>query len=441
MKRVWDRIASTEIGRRMAYGAFWSLTGSLVSQGLMLLASIVVARLLGKAEYGQLGMIRSTVNMFAVFAGFGLGMTATKYISQFRNSEREKTGKIIGLTTLFAGFTGGLIALIILLMAPYLAASQLHAPELVNEIRLGAVMLFFSALNGAQTGALSGFEAFKTIAKVNLISGLLAFPVQVFFTWFFGLPGSVMGFGANFLILWILNFFSLRRTASKAGIKIHFRGALHEWKVLFHFSLPALLSGLLVAPVMWICNLMLVDRPGGYGEMALFDAANQWRNAVLFIPAILAQIALPMLSSHSADPVKFNRILNVNIRMNLLVALLFAVIIALLSGYIMSSYGTGFAEGRLVLVFLAFSTVLVAVNNIIGQAIAGKGKMWPGFFLNLIWSAVILASSTILLRLGYGATGLAAAFLISYSVHTITQTIYIKAQIRRQKRQMQSSDV
>ncbi len=432
LKRQYDRIAASDIGKRMSKSVFWSLTGSVLSQGLMLLATIVVARILGKTEYGELGMIRSTVSMFAVFAGFGLGMTATKYIAEFRYSHPEKTGKIIGLTTLFAGGTGGIISIIILLSAPYIATHSINAPHLVNEIRLGAVMLFFSALNGAQTGTLSGFEAFKTIARVNLVSGLLAFPIQIGCTLLLGLQGSVIGFGLSFCILWILNFFAVRQESKKAGIAIRFSKAWDEWNVLLKFSLPALLSGILVSPVMWACNALLVNKPGGYDEMALFDAANQWRNAILFIPAILAQIALPMLSAHVHDKPKFNRILKLNIRINVIVATAIAVLVSLLAVLIMKSYGKGFAEGSEVLIVLAGSAVLVAVNNIIGQAIASKGRMWAGFSLNLIWSVILISCTAWFINRGMGAKGIALGLLISYVLHTITQSVFVHFIMRKQ---------
>jgi len=37
--------------------------------------------LLGTVGFGELGVIQSTVGMFGVFAGLGLGMTATKYVA------------------------------------------------------------------------------------------------------------------------------------------------------------------------------------------------------------------------------------------------------------------------------------------------------------------------------------------------------------------------
>lgn len=362
--------------------------------------------------------------MFAVFAGFGLGLTATKYIAEFRERDKVKTGKIIGLSTLFAGLTGGVIAFVVLLAAPFIAAKTINAPHLVNELRLGAFMLFFSALNGAQTGTLAGYEAFKTIAKVNLVSGLIAFPIQVGFTLLWGLTGSVVGFGTNFLVLWLLNFIAVRKESEKHNVKIDFYHAWNEWPVLYKFSLPAVLSGMLVSPVMWACNAMLVNQPNGYDEMAVFDAANQWKNAILFIPAVLAQIVLPLLSSSANNQNQFSKIFKINIGINFMVSLFIAGFISLFSNSIIKSYGTGFTEGRWVLVILSFTTVLVAINNVIGQAIAGKGKMWIGFFLNLIWGIILLTASFIFISKDLGALGLSFAFLTAYLIHTIIQSIF-----------------
>lgn len=400
------------------------MAGSLVSQGLMLFASILVARILGKTEYGELGIIRSTVNMFTVFAGFGLGLTATKYVSEFYKKDKIRTGKIIGLSTLFAGSTGALIATILLIFAPVIAIKTINAPQLVNEIRLSAIMLFFSSLNGAQTGVLAGYESFKTIAKVNFIAGISALPIQIGFTLIFGLSGSVVGFGLNFLLLWILNIIAVRKESQNAGVIINYKGAWSEWPILYKFSLPALLSGILVTPVIWACNAMLVNQPHGYEEMALYDAANQWRNIVLFIPAAISQIALPLLSGSADNHNVFNRILKLNITVNIIISTIIAVCISLLASLIMNIYGNGFIEGRFVLIIMVFSTVLVSINYVLGQAIAGKGRMWYGFILNFIWGVILISLAHFFLKLGYGAKGLAYSLLISYFCLTVLQVIF-----------------
>lgn len=423
IKKIWDKVGQSDIGSRMAKGAFWSLVGSVISSGLMLLASIIVARILGKTQFGELGMIRSTVNMFVVFAGFGLGLTATKYVAEFRDKDKVKSGKIIGLSTIFAGVSGAIIAIFILLFSPYLASETINAPHLVNELRLGAFMLFFSALNGAQTGILAGFEAFKAITKVNMISGLLAFPVQIIFTWFWGLTGSVIGYGTNFIFRWFLNYIEVRKESQKFNINIDFFNSWSEWRVLYKYSLPALLSGLLVNPVVWAGNAILVNQPNGYEEMAIYDAANQWRGAILFVPVALSQIILPMLSNTSNTPLKFIQIIKINLTINLIISLFLSIIISIIATPILKSYGEGFEDGKFVLIILAISTILISLNNVIGKIIASKNKLWYGLLLNLFWAIVLLGFTYFFIKNGYGAKGMAIAFLISYIFHTGSQSL------------------
>ena len=62
----------------MARGMFWSVAGALSSRVVGLLASIIVARILGKSGFGELGFVQSTTNMYMTFAQFGLGMTVTR---------------------------------------------------------------------------------------------------------------------------------------------------------------------------------------------------------------------------------------------------------------------------------------------------------------------------------------------------------------------------
>src|SRR3972149_3010593 len=110
LRPYWDRVEASHLGYRLARGAFWSLAGTVVSRGMMLLASIFVARMLGKEVFGQFGILQATVAMFAVFAGFGLGLTAMKYVAQHRHRAPARAGRIVALSGLVAVAFGALMA-------------------------------------------------------------------------------------------------------------------------------------------------------------------------------------------------------------------------------------------------------------------------------------------------------------------------------------------
>lgn len=421
------RIEASPLGSRMASGAFWSIGGAVISRGLMLIASILVARMLGREVYGEYGMIRTTVSMFLVFAGFGLGMTATKHVAECRITDPERAGRIMAISWLFAVVTGTLVAVALYIFAPWVATHTINAPHLVGELRIGAFILLLNAVNGAQTGALAGFEAFRSIAKVNLWTGLASFPLLIGGAYWGGLRGAVWALGANMIINWLLNHLALRREAERFKVPFSSVGCFAEWPILWRFSLPAALGGMMVSPVVWASNAMLVNQPGGYGQMGLFDAANQWRMAILFIPGVVGQIVLPMLANLNApdDQNRYKKVLKYNALINAGVAFVVALPVALLSRPIMQSYGLDFEEGALALVLLSISTILVTLNSVVGQAIASKGRMWIGFSFNLMWATVFLILSYYFIQNGYGVTGLALANLIAYFAHSLWQISYV----------------
>jgi O-antigen/teichoic acid export membrane protein len=429
----FKRIEASDVGSRLARGVFWSMAGSVISRGMMLCATVLVARMLGKTVYGELGMIQSTVGMFGVFAGFGLGMTATKHVAEFRQSDPERAGRIIGISGLFAMGTGGVMALGVLVFAPWLAEHTINAPHLAGVLRIGALILFINALNGAQTGALSGFEAFKSIAHVNLFVGLISFPVLVCGTYFGGLTGAVWALAVNLCFNWLLNHIALRKEAQRYRVPFSLRNCCQEWSVLWKFSLPAALSGALVGPVNWACGALLVNQTGGYGEMGIFSAANQWRIAILFIPSMLGQVILPLLSNLSGESAErqYKKVLVLNVCLNFCIALAIVLPLTLFADFIMDAYGPDFDKGANVLRVLSFSAVLVAVNSVVGQAIISKGKMWMGFTFNALWAITLLVVGIVLLHKGYGALGLAYATFIAYVFHTVWQSLYFMIVLKK----------
>src|SRR5262245_51457817 len=106
--------------RRLVGGAIWSTISSIIAQGSSAVASIITARLLGRSIYGELGMVRSTVGLFDAIAVMGLGITANKYVAEFRRSDPAKCGRILGLVFALVLPSAALTALIMAVLAPQL---------------------------------------------------------------------------------------------------------------------------------------------------------------------------------------------------------------------------------------------------------------------------------------------------------------------------------
>jgi O-antigen/teichoic acid export membrane protein len=401
------------------------LLGTIGTQLFTLGTTVIIARFLGKEGFGELGMIQSTIGLMGSFAGFGLGQTTTKYVSEFKEKDPARTGRIIGLTYLVALIAGGIMTLVCVLAAPWLAIETLNAPHLTFFLQIGAIVLLISAFNGVQSGTLSGFQAFKAGAKINLFQGLLTLPITFVLIYFLGLMGAVLSLLVSALSGMIMSGWVLSGQYAVASIKVDFRRSWSERKILWNFSIPATMSGTMVVPVIWAANAVLVNQPNGYAELGLFNAANKFCMIIMFLPNVIGMVAVPMLSEiYGKDSSEyFARAINLNLRAVWSSALPLGFLAIGLSSWLMDLYGPKFHEGRLILAIMVSVAILNLANGTVGQALIGSGKIWAGVFMNLGW-AVILLLSVFFFAPKWGGIGMALAYVLAYSFHTLWQLLY-----------------
>ena len=401
---------------------------------MVLVSGILCAHILGKGEYGELGIIRTTVGMFTILGTAGLGLMATKYISQYKSVDTFKVASIYSLTSRFAILTGTVVTILIIVLSPVLAEKTLHAPNLTNSIRVASLMLFVSVINGAQNGTLYGFEDYKSIAINTLVGSLFESGLMLLGAKIYGVFGALLGFGSGYIVLYILNKRSISKCFRQYGVKVT-KNSLQrqDIKLLLSFSLPALLSSLLVAPTIWLIKTMLV-RSDGFDELANFEAADYWKTLILYIPYAIGTIVLPILSDSktSSNPSAYWRIIKYNILINGLVSLLISLFIVLFSPWLTSLFGSNYTD-NITLSILACSTIFTSISNVIGLSITSRSLMWQGFLLNLIWALLTIGLSYYFISLGFGASGLAIAVLLAYIIHTINSFLYLNYSINNTK--------
>lgn len=430
---LWARLESSPLGERLIRGTFWSLLGTFASRFLGLVAAVLAARIIGKVVYGELGIIQSTVGMLGAFAGFGMGTTATKYVAELRDKDPVKAGAIIALSSLVSWGVSLVMLIILFFAAPWLCEHSLAAPHLTGYLRLSGLLLVLSGVNGAQLGVLSGFEAFKSVARVSALTGLVNFPMIVGGALIHGLSGILWGMILAQGIGCMLNFFALRREAHRYGVPISLSSGMREVQVVWQFSFPAVMGSALISAVNWVAATMLVRELNGYNEMGVFSAANQWFSALMWLPYMLSGVTLPVLAERlgAGDKPNAIKLLKMTFTINASIILPVAAIGCLLSRYIMMSYGKGFTNGWPTLIAVLITASLLSFVVLVGELVAASGHMWLGFFLNVGWGLIFLGTTPFLLK--WGSFGLASSRLLAYGVYSIFMGAYLVLFILRRK--------
>jgi len=422
---LWLRLEASPLGERLVRGTFWSVSGTMVSRALGLAAAVLAARIVGKMVYGELGIIQSTVGMLGTLAGFGMSTTTSKFVAELREKDRNRAGRIIALSSVTSWLISLMLAGCLIYLAPWLCQRTLAAPQLTPYVRISAPLLVLGGINGAQLGVLLGFEAFKSIARVSCLTGVANFALVTAGALSLGLPGIIWGMILAQSFGCLLNLRALRIEAMGYGVPISFSSCVIELPVVWRFSVPAVLTEIVISAVGWGTATMLVRRPNGYSEMGVFNAANQWFNAALWLPMMIGGVALPMLSERlgAEDDRSSVKLLWLSVKINAVVATPIAVLGCLASPYIMESYGIGFKSGWPTLVAVLLTAVCLSLEFPIGQFLSASGRMWLGFYSNVGWAVVFIGSNALLLR--WGSLGLASARLLAYLLHGLFIFVFV----------------
>jgi O-antigen/teichoic acid export membrane protein len=428
---LWSHyFTGDSIRSRIARGAFWCVFGTGISQALGMFGAVVCARLLGSAKYGQLGIVLTTVNLFATLATIGLGVTATKHVAEYREQDVKHAGRIIGMSSMVSAVSGSMLAILLILLAPWLSRSTLKAP-LATELELGALMMLFAAVNGYQTGTLAGFEAFKDQAVLNMIRGLFAFPAIVTGVVLGGLRGAMIAYTVTSAVNFLIYEIAIRRQCRRHSVPISYHVEKADLRLLWSFSIPVLIASFSFTPAVWWSSAKL-GTTAGYTQLGIFNAALQWQNLVMFFSNAVAILGLPMLSSALPERSieRYTQLLKVNFIMTTTLAAAIAVPVGLAAPWIMWFYGHGFASGVSTLRLICIATVLTAANLSVGDAIWSLGAALPGMLLALLRGATLVVAASLLTT--HGAVGLASAYVLMGVVTTAVQVPFMYFLLRKQ---------
>lgn len=409
-------------------GATWIAFGTALGQLLKLASSAVVARTLSTEEFGQLAIIQNTVNMYTVFSGLGLGITTAKFVSEFREQQPERAGAVVALAEVCTTASGIGLALVTVVLAGPLSSTVLHAPELKEELYVGAALLLLTTIQMIQLGTLAGLHAFKQIAALTILQGLSTLVLSAVGAAAWGVLGVLYGLLGSILLTFAVGRRWQTSILMSSCININYKIWSSELKPVATFAFPALIAGTLASPCLWAVQTLLVRQSNGYIEMALFNAAYQWRLALMFLPSVASKVALPILSEMIGRDQSTHHTMTTRATLYSITSAtaLAAIAIALCSNIAMGLYGRQYQGAKALLVILLMSGVVSSANSIYSIGLGSAGKMWSVLQANLTWAFVALGTAVVWVP-AYKAVGLAVSLLVAECLSTYV----VKEQYKR----------
>ena len=395
--------------------------------------SVVVARLLGRESFGRFGIIGGTIATFTVVATMGMGIAATKLVAQNRAKDPARAGRSLTSSMMAALLTGALVAIVLALMAPWLAAHVLNDATLTTALRLSAVALFFTAWASAQAGGLGGIEAFSASARVSIIGGVITFACSFVGVWYWGFIGAIGALPIAGACQCLIQEVVLRGALRKAGIPYSYARPFAEARIALAVGVPAMLSAAVFVPATWLGSVLLV-RHAGYQDMAVFTVCEQWFGFVLMLPVVLGGVLLPVMTNvfSISDGEASRSLLRRTFLANLAVSAVALVAVAPWGFLLLRLYGPTYPSSWPVFAVMVAAGCLLSILSPVGHALTATGRMWLATAMNLGWSAGYLILAYLLVAVaGKGAMGLALARLFAYGLHAIWSLVYLRAVLRQ----------
>ena len=399
---------------RLMTGSLWNGLALALNQGGTLLGSIMIARMLGQAAFGEYAIVLATLMSVAVLAQIGLAFAATKYISEFRTADPARTGRIVGLCSVLGPALAAVGAVGVAAVAPFVAGPMLGSVKLALPLALGGIFIFFYASNSYQVGALTGLERYRALVLPAAVCTLLTITCITAGAKLAGVSGAIAGLSAASAVRWYLHQCALQAECLKAGFAISSAGIWRELPLLYNFAIPAALSGYLIVPGLWITNAWLVREPHGYAQIAHYTAAQTLRLVVMFAPMLINAVGLAILNNtRSGDAAgsyaSVHRLNRIALTGSTALA---ALLMALCARPLLRIFGNDFAgAGNTILWLLLASAVVESLFMGYFQIVQSAGRMWLGLAAVAVpWQAAFVISAYFLIP-RYGAAGLAAANL------------------------------
>jgi O-antigen/teichoic acid export membrane protein len=419
--------ANTSLAARLMHAFSWQMAASLVGRVGTFAIAIFQARILGKAGYGELGMVLSTLTLFGLFANAAGGDTCTKFIAEHKQQRPERAERIVALSLTASMIACALALLAILVWSHSLADWALHAPAVAPMLRLAGVAVGFQCLSGLASGILFGLKEFRMEGILRLVQIAVWLPLTVWLSPGWGVYGAMVAYTASHGVGFLALLVAAVRVCRREGFRPRFEGMWGEAGVLAHFSLPTLLNAGLAVPTAAICNALLAREPGGYAALGGYVAASQLRAIALQLPILIQGIVWPTLAElrSAGEMGQFGRLFQNTLELLWALGLLVALPVILFGPLIMGIFGRTFAADQQLLSLVMMGASLFLLSNSIGTALLVAGRTWSTVLASAAYGSASIVCAAALVPT-YGAKGLAAAFVIG----TLVQALVLLSRLR-----------
>lgn len=379
------------------YGFVWSTIERFSMQGVQLLTTIILARLIEPSEFGILGMIAVFIALAQTFVDSGLGAS----LIQYNNPSQEDFKTVFTLNLLLS-----LLVYLILYFTAPLISEFYNQPSLINIIRICSLMFFFNALSIVPRSIMIMNLRFKKLTSINLISSILSGIIAIIFAFNgFEVWALVILFISKSLITALL-FLVMSTISFQIGINIL------SFKKLFGFGYKMLLSSLFSA-LMNNISEVLVGKYYNPAQLGFFAKAKQLSNLSSgTISSIIDQVVFPVFSKLKNNPSEEKKFYLKIVNLTSFISIPALALLAILAKpTVIFLFGEKWLEMSVLVTLMSISRIFRPIKSVNMNYVKSIGR--SDLFLKMEIFQAPLVLLAVFSSISFGVTALTASLIIT----------------------------
>lgn len=400
INRFVKRVSSRPHARSVAGTAGANIASTLIGS----LGGLLLARVLGPTHRGDLVTILVWPAMTASIASLGIDQATCYWMSK-----RPREGRAIMSTAVIAGLLTGLV---IAVAGPWIASAIGRNDQVVRSLTF---LFALSPLYIASGVWLSALQATSIIRwNVARLTQPLVYLAGVLCFWGTGaltLTGAVGAFAGSLVVQSLYSLMSARREVGH-----HCRPELGLLRPLYSYGSKVWLSTVPRFVNISVDQLVLSVWPGvTAAELGNYVLAVSLSSLALPVSQAFGSVAFPRIArAHSeADALRIERVSLVGTGVS--AAVIIAAVCALAPVLVPVVFGNGYQNSIAVLWLLAPGAVFLAMNQVLGDILQGRGRPLLVSIAEGIGSVVTVVLLAALIP-SFGIRGAAVASTVAYGV-------------------------
>ncbi|WHX40245.1 flippase [Mesobacillus sp. AQ2] len=380
---------------------------------------IIIARMLGPELQGNYALITNFPAILMMFINLGINISTVYYVSRQEIDPGESffNNLIIGVVLSLIGIIAGFISI-------YFFGDKLFKDlddySYVYFILIAIPFMLLNTFFQTIFQGIQDFKVFNTILVITQITNLLLVVVLIVL-FDFGLMGALIAFisGHALTLLFILVFSVKRFNLTRKNLRLN----IPYLRKSFHYGFKSYMSNL-VTFMNYRINIYLLGFFVGNGAVGLYFTALTLGEKLSVFTQSISSVLLPRIAAMGTEEER-NHLTSIVSRFTLVFMLVLSVVIFFTIDFLAPVLGHEYKETPFFLKILLPGIALLAVEKILSNDIAARGKpeinMYVSIF-NVIFSTIL----NVFLIPMYGATGAAIATSISYSLSFIIKAVFFK---------------